>query len=93
MSAVNDVMMSPVRTTLTLEDEVARGIRGIQERHPEKSFKEIVNEVMKKGLAANGERENVPFKIRPLKNAKPRPGLNFDNINALISLVEGDFHK
>lgn len=82
-----------MRTTLTLDDEIAVGLKRIQKRHPEKSFKDIVNDVMKTGLAANGEIIQVPFKIRHLSDAKPKPGLNFDNINALISLVEGDFHK
>lgn len=82
-----------MRTTLTITDEVAAGLRRIQKRQPEKSFKEIVNDVMKKGLAVNGDIPRLPFKIRPLKNMKPRPGLNFDNVWALISEVEGDFHK
>lgn len=82
-----------MRTTLTIDDEVIAGIKRIQKRQPGKSFKEIVNDVMKKGLAVNGDVTRVPFKIRKLKNTQPKPGLNFDNINALISLVEGDFHK
>lgn len=82
-----------MRTTLTIDDEVVAGIKRIQKRQPGKSFKEIVNDVMKKGLAVNGDVSRVPFKIRKLKNTQPRPGLNFDNIPALISLVEGDFHK
>ena len=46
-----------------------------------------------KGLVANGESRNVPFKIGPLKNTNPKPGLDFDNINSLISQIDGDFHK
>ncbi|MGD9588554.1 MAG: hypothetical protein AB7Q37_04260 [Pyrinomonadaceae bacterium] len=82
-----------MRTTLTLEDEIANGLKRIQRRHPEKSFKQIVNEVMRKGLAANGDVVRVPFKVRPMKNAKPKPGLNFDNVWKLLSEVEGDFYK
>lgn len=82
-----------MRTTLTIDDEVIAGIKRIQKSQPGKSFKVIVNEVMKKGLAVNGDVSRAPFKIRPLRNTRPKPGLNFDNINALISLVEGDFHK
>ncbi|MEJ7848130.1 MAG: hypothetical protein WKF92_08590 [Pyrinomonadaceae bacterium] len=82
-----------MRTTLTLDDEVIVGIKRIQNKRPEASFKQIVNQLMKKGLAAEGEVVNTPFKIRPMKDAKPRPGLNFDNVWALISEVEGDFHK
>ena len=82
-----------MRTTLTLDDEVVLGIKRIQKKRPGTPFKQIVNQLMKKGLAAEGEIIKVPFKIRPLKDAKPRPGLNFDNVWALISEVEGDFHK
>lgn len=82
-----------MRTTLTLEDEVALGLKRIQRRFPDRSFKDIVNDTIKKGLVVNGDIARVPFKIGPLKDTKPRPGLNFDNINALIAQVEGDFHK
>ena len=82
-----------MRTTLTLEDEVVSGIRRMQKRYPDRSFKEIVNDTIKKGLVANGEAPLTPFKIKTLKNSNPRPGLNFENINTLIYQVEGDFHK
>ena len=82
-----------MRTTLTLDDEVTLGIKRIQKKRPDMPFKQIVNQLMKKGLAAEGEIAKVPFKIRPLKGAKPKPGLNFDNVWSLISEVEGDFHK
>ena len=81
-----------MRTTLTLDDEVSLGIKNIQKKNPEKSLKEIVNQVMKKGLSASGERVRVPFKIKPV-NAVPKPGLDFDNISVLVSIAEGDFHK
>lgn len=82
-----------MRTTLTLDDEVVIGIKQLQKKRPEATFKQIVNQLMKKGLAIEGEVEKVPFKIRPFKDMKLRPGLNFDNAWALISEVEGDFHK
>ena len=82
-----------MRTTLTLDDEVVIGIKRIQKKRPDASFKQIVNQLMKKGLAAEGEAVMVPFKIRPMKNAKPRPGLDFDNVWDLLSEVEGDFYK
>ncbi len=81
-----------MRTTLTLDDEVIVGLRRMQERNPQKTFKEIVNGVMKQGLAANGERTKVPFKVMP-GEAKPKPGLNYDSISSLISIAEGDDHK
>jgi len=82
-----------MRTTLTLEDSVADGLKRLQRRHPERTFKDLVNTTLKAGLAAEGEGIRVPFKIRALNNARPKEGLNFDCINELISQVEGDFHK
>lgn len=82
-----------MRTTLTLDDEVVMGIKRIRKKRPDASFKEIVNQLMKKGLAAEGESVKVPFKIRALSDAVPKPGLNFDNIQALLSQVEGDDRK
>lgn len=82
-----------MRTTLTLDDEVVMGIKRIQKKRPETTFKQIVNQLMKKGLVAEGEMVKVPFKLTPNYDAVPVPGLNFDKINELISIVEGDFHK
>ena len=82
-----------MRTTLTLEDEVILGIRRIQKKRPDASFKQIVNDLMKKGLASEGELKKVPFKVRPGHDTRPKPGLNYDKISSLISIAEGDFHK
>ena len=82
-----------MRTTITLDDEIAVRLKRIKKRFPEKSFKEIVNSTILKGLIVDGESPNVSFKIGPLSDTNPKPGLDFDNINALISQVEGDFHK
>lgn len=81
-----------MRTTLTLDDEVMIGINRARKKQPDASFKQIVNSLIKKGLAADGEPARVPFKVRSGK-AVPKPGLNFDNIQALLSQVEGDDRK
>lgn len=36
---------------------------------------------------------NVPFQIQSFPNAKPKPGLNFDNVWKLLSEVEGPAYK
>lgn len=82
-----------MRTTLTLDDEVVLGIKRIQKKRPDATFKEVVNSLMKKGLAAEGEIKDVPFKIRTDTEARPKVGLNFDNIQTLLSQVEGDDRK
>lgn len=82
-----------MRTTLTLDDEVMIGIKNLQKKRPDASFKQIVNDVIKKGLAAEGEIKRVPFKIRTIKGVVPKPGLNFDNVWKLLSEVEGPAYK
>lgn len=83
-----------MRTTLTLDDDVAFGLRKIQENEPKKSFKEVVNDILRKGLKAdlgtNGSRR--PFKVEPL-NLGLREDLNFDNIEELLDRLEGPFRK
>lgn len=82
-----------MRTTLTLEDEVVVGIRSLQKKRPDASFKQIVNDVIKKGLLAEGEFRRPPFKVRTIEGVVPKPGLNFDNVWKLLSEVEGPSYK
>jgi len=81
-----------MRTTLTLDDEVVVGIRNLQKKRPDASFKQIVNDVIKKGLEAETGEKRPRFKIRTF-DAIPKPGLNFDNVQALLSQIEGDDRK
>lgn len=82
-----------MRTTLTLDDEVMLGIKRVQQKRPGDSFKEIVNQILKKGLAVEGEIVKVPFKVEPGHDAKPKAGINYDKISELISIAEGDRHN
>lgn len=83
-----------MRTTLTLEDDVALGIKKIQSKKSDASFKQIVNQLLRRGLIAEGvgKSKKTKFKIRA-RDAKPKPGLNFDNVQKLLSIVEGDDRK
>ncbi len=82
-----------MRTTLTLDDEVVLGIKQLQKKRPDTTFKRIVNDILKKGLEAETPAKGREFKIRTFPNAKPKPNLKFDNIEALLSEVEGDDRK
>ncbi len=84
-----------MRTTLTLDDSVADGLKRLQLENPYKSFKEIVNEIIKQGLQLSGinTEQKKKFVIKPSRTAVPRPEFDFNNIGKLIELVEGDFHK
>ena len=81
-----------MRTTITLENDVAVKLKKLQKKNPDKSFKEIVNELIKKGLTVSGELTQKNFEIEPLE-AVPHPHLNFDNISRLLEIAEGDLHK
>ena len=82
-----------MRTTLTIDDDVAFGLKKIQESDREKSFKEIVNETLRRGL--NGSPKNnpkKPFKVKAFKLGL-RKDLNFDNIEELLDIIEGPNRK
>ncbi len=81
-----------MRTTITLDDKIAHGLKKLQRKNPHKSFKEIVNQLLEKGLAVSGEEIIEDFTIEPLQ-AVPHRHLNFDNISKLLEIAEGDFHK
>lgn len=77
-----------MRTTLTLDDDVVRKMKA-EMRRSGKSFKETVNECLRRGLNARREmKPEKPFVVR----ARPlglRQGLGYDNIGELLEQVEG----
>lgn len=84
-----------MRTTLTLDESVADGLKKMQRENPDKTFKQIVNDLIKQGLQISGinAEKKKKFIIKPSQTAVPRPEYNFDNIGKLIETVEGDFRK
>jgi hypothetical protein len=80
-----------VRTTLTLDDDVAALIRQ-EVRRTGAPFKTTVNEILRKGLAS-GEGETLnPFVVTPFPMGL-KPGLSYDSISALIEELEGPYHR
>jgi hypothetical protein len=81
-----------VRTTLTIDDDVAAKLNA-EMRQSGKPFKEVVNEFLRIGLNAKQElKTSSPFKIRARKLGT-LPGLNYDNIGELLEQIEGPRHK
>jgi len=82
-----------VRTTLTLDEDVAAKLRA-ESRRSGRSFRDVVNEVLRRGLASRhaipGRR---PFKVKTRDLGQLRPGLSLDNIAELIERVEGSLHR
>ncbi len=78
-----------MRTTLTLEDDVAYGLRKAQEADSGKSFKQIVNEILRRGLnGSSGSTARKRFRVEPL-NLGLRKDLNFDNIEEVLDILDG----
>jgi hypothetical protein len=82
-----------MRTTLTLDDDVAAKLKA-ESRRIGRPFREIVNETLRRGLATRriaSRREPFRISARDLGNLKP--GLSLDNIGGLLEQVEGALHR
>jgi hypothetical protein len=81
-----------VRTTLTLDEDVAAKLRA-EARRTGLPFKQMVNSLLRLGLSTRARtRALAPFKVK----AKPlglQPGLSYDNIEDLLERTEGVFHR
>jgi len=77
-----------IRTTVTLEQDVAERLHA-ESRRLGISFRECINETIRKGLLVGPTRTAKPFKIEPVDMGSI-PGINYDNIGELIALGEGE---
>lgn len=78
-----------MRTTITLDDDVAAKLRSLARRSG-RAFRDVVNDTLRRGLArpATGPARE-PFRVVTRDLGALRPGLNLDNIWELIARVEG----
>jgi hypothetical protein len=82
-------MMSFVRTTLTLDREVAERLQK-EMRRSGKGLKATVNEALKRGLGMAGKPVRPPrFEVRPHAFGL-RPGIDPDRINQLVDELEAE---
>ncbi len=78
-----------MRTTLTLEDDVAARVLA-EVRRSGGSLKGTINELLRLGLQAKTRpRKRAPFRITPRDLGQLRPGLSLDNIGDLLEQLEG----
>lgn len=79
-----------MRTTLTLDDDIARQLRD-EARRTGRSFKDVVNDALKRGLAAGASPSPRPgrFRVRP-KACGFQPGIDLRKLNQLIDEMEID---
>jgi plasmid stability protein len=83
-----------MRTTLTVDDDI---IVKLQERSKTtgKSFKEVVNEILRTGLLtqeALSPPNMEPFEVQA-RSLGLKPGLSYDNVAELLEQAEGAHYK
>jgi hypothetical protein len=81
-----------MRTTLTLNDDVSIQLERLR-RARDLSFKELVNEALRRGLrdmnAPSKKRE--PFRTKAFHMGKPL--INLDNTAEVLAFIEGEDFK
>ncbi len=75
-----------MRTTLTLDDDVATKLRELAHRR-RVSFKEVVNSVLRRGLVAQESRSKRPFQVEAFRSPF-RPGVDPLKLNQLNDELE-----
>jgi hypothetical protein len=81
-----------MRTTLTLDDDVAAKLRA-EMRNSGRSFRETVNRVLRLGLnVPRGSDRAGKFVVRS-RPLYAKPGVNLDHVAELVERLEGPSHR
>lgn len=76
-----------MRTTLTLEPEIADGVNR-EMRRTGLSMKDVVNQALRTGLGIGGKPPRPrPFRVEP-HSFGFRPGIDLDRLNQLVDELE-----
>jgi hypothetical protein len=78
-----------MRTTLTIDDKLAAALKK-RAFETGKSFKEVVNEALRAGLASPTPLKAKPFKTKSFPMGGPMPGINLDKANQLAADLEDE---
>lgn len=78
---------------MTIDEDVAAKLQAEMRRQRSGSFKEILNDVLRRGLLVRRElATSKPFRVRARRMGK-MPGVNYDNTGELLEYLEGAEHK
>jgi Ribbon-helix-helix protein, copG family len=82
-----------MRTTLTIDDDVAAQLERLQ-RSRDVSLKELINDALRRGLREMGTRpkRREPFRTQPIEGVTPLLD-NIDNIAEVLAYAEGEDFK
>ena len=77
-----------MRTTLTLDDDLAMALQ--KKAHEEgRTFKDVVNEALRSGLAAGAPPANEPYRVKAWSGGF-RPGVDLTKANQLAGKLEDE---
>lgn len=79
-----------MRTTLTIDDKIAKALKAAAYRSG-KSFKQIVNETLRAGLAAKQvPPKPKPYKVKPASLGGVMAGIDLDKALRVAESIEDD---
>lgn len=83
-----------MRTTLTLDDDVAAKLKA-ETRRSGLSFRDVVNDTLRRGLLARrgGTAPAPQFRIEARDLGDHKPGISLDNVSELVEQLEGPSHR
>jgi plasmid stability protein len=82
-----------VRTTLTLDDDIAAKLKS-RARRSGRPFRDVVNDALRTGLAERSAwAPRAPFVVKARDLGATRPGLSLDNVGELLEQIEGAQHR
>ncbi len=81
-----------MRTTLTLDDDVAEAVKA-EARRGERPFKDVVNELLRTALYLRRKRRAIPQFVVRARPLGVRSGLNYDRIADLMEDLEGPAYR
>jgi hypothetical protein len=82
-----------MRTTLTLDDDVAARLQA-EARRSGRPFKTVVNEYLRAALSQQKKVKAAPtFRVASRALGGPQPGLTYDDVGALLDHAEGPHRR
>jgi len=82
-----------MKTTVTIDDDIASKLLAEMRRERSKNFNQILNDVLRQGLLVRrGLAVSNPFRVRAWRMGKTQ-GLSHDSVGELLEYLEGAEHK
>jgi hypothetical protein len=81
-----------MRTTIVIDEDVLDRARAVATSR-KKPFRSVINEAMREGLTLiESKQKQKPYRMKP-RNMGQKSGISIDNIQELLSRIEGEDFK